>query len=296
MYRVDNAIIMAAGTSSRFAPLSYENHKSLLTVRGEVLIERQIRQIKEAGIDNIVLVTGYMKERFEYLKGKFGISLVENTEFCRRNNHSSIYAVRHLLGNSYICSSDNYFTGNPFECSVEDAYYAAVYAHGNTPEWCIYEGEDGYINKVNIGGQNAWYMMGHVFWNEPFSQKFIEILEREYDTPEIQNKLWEAIYAEHLDELKLRIRHYDDSQIFEFDSLDELRTFDKSYINDTRSAIIKQLASNLGCREAELNCFHALKAQDGTQAVGFTFCFGGEVYKYYYKNKEWEKEDGKKYC
>ena len=106
MYRVDNAIIMAAGTSSRFAPLSYENHKSLLTVRGEVLIERQIRQIKEAGIDNIVLVTGYMKERFEYLKGKFGISLVENTEFCRRNNHSSIYAVRHLLGNSYICSSD----------------------------------------------------------------------------------------------------------------------------------------------------------------------------------------------
>lgn len=39
---------MAAGTSSRFAPLSYETHKSLLTVRGEVLIERQIRQIKDA--------------------------------------------------------------------------------------------------------------------------------------------------------------------------------------------------------------------------------------------------------
>ena len=39
-YKVDNAIIMAAGLSSRFAPLSYEKPKGVLTVRGEVLIER----------------------------------------------------------------------------------------------------------------------------------------------------------------------------------------------------------------------------------------------------------------
>jgi len=44
--KVNNAIIMAAGTSSRFAPLSYEKPKSLIEVKGEVLIERQIRQLK----------------------------------------------------------------------------------------------------------------------------------------------------------------------------------------------------------------------------------------------------------
>ena len=48
--KVDNAIIMAAGTSSRFAPLSFERHKALIEVRGEILIERQIRQLREAGI------------------------------------------------------------------------------------------------------------------------------------------------------------------------------------------------------------------------------------------------------
>ena len=52
-YRVDNAVIMAAGLSSRFVPLSYEKPKGLLRVRGEVLIERQIRQLREAGIDDI---------------------------------------------------------------------------------------------------------------------------------------------------------------------------------------------------------------------------------------------------
>ena len=54
-YKVDNAIIMAAGTSSRFAPLSYEMPKGLISVKGEVLVERQIRQLREAGIEEIVL-------------------------------------------------------------------------------------------------------------------------------------------------------------------------------------------------------------------------------------------------
>ena len=69
-YKVENAIIMAAGLSSRFAPLSYEKPKDLITVKGEVLIERQIRQLKEAGIHDIAIVTGYKKEKFEYLKEK----------------------------------------------------------------------------------------------------------------------------------------------------------------------------------------------------------------------------------
>lgn len=283
---------MAAGTSSRFAPLSYETHKSLLTVRGEVLIERQIRQIRDAGIDSVVLVGGYMKERFAYLREKFGVTIIDNPEYTCRNNHSSIYAARHLLGNSYICSSDNYFSRNPFESCVDDAYYAALYADGPTSEWCVYEGDDGYIDRVTVGGENAWYMMGHVFWSEPFSRKFVEILEREYDTLEIRDKLWEAVYAAHLDELKLRIRRYDARDIFEFDSLDELRGFDASYIDDTRSQIIRQLAARLGCGEAALTDFHARKACGGTQAVGFTFRYQNETYQYDYKNKEMEKING----
>ena len=55
-YRVDNAIIMAAGMSSRFVPLSLEKPKGLLGVKGEVLIERQIEQLQAAGIQNIILV------------------------------------------------------------------------------------------------------------------------------------------------------------------------------------------------------------------------------------------------
>ncbi len=60
-YKVDNAIIMAAGLSSRFVPLSLECPKGLLKIKGEVLIERQIEQLHEAGIKDTVIVLGYKK-------------------------------------------------------------------------------------------------------------------------------------------------------------------------------------------------------------------------------------------
>ena len=154
-YKVDNAVIMAAGTSSRFAPLSYERPKALIEVKGEVLIERQIRQLQEAGITQIIVVVGYMKEQFSYLQEKFGVEIVENNEFLTRNNNASIYAVKDRLRNTYICSADNYFSSNPFESEVDDAYYAAIYADGETKEWCMTEDSQGYIDSVSIGGHDA---------------------------------------------------------------------------------------------------------------------------------------------
>ena len=62
-----NAIILAAGKSNRFAPFTYEKPKGLFRVKGEILIERQIEQLLEAGITDIYIVVGYMKEKFFYL-------------------------------------------------------------------------------------------------------------------------------------------------------------------------------------------------------------------------------------
>lgn len=287
-FRVDNAVIMAAGTSSRFAPLSYEIPKALIEVRGEVLIERQIRQLQEAGIPEIIVVAGYKKEQFLYLEEKFGAKIVENNEYLTRNNNASIYVVKDYLKNTYICSSDNYFMENPFEKEAEESYYAAVYADGNTDEWCMTEGRDGYINRVDIGGSDSWYMLGHAFWSEEFSKKFVEILEQVYDLPETVNLLWEGIFCSHLDELKMKIRKYPDNVIYEFDTLDELRQFDRNYINDTHSSIIKTLAQNLGCAEGDIIDVRACK-DSNNEAVGFQFRVGDACYNYNYQNKQYRR-------
>ena len=105
---------MAAGTSSRFVPLSEEYPKGLLYVRGEILIDRQIRQLQEAGINDITIVVGFMSSMFSYLKDKFCVDIVMNEDYNRFNNVSSIYRVLDRLYNTFICSSDNYFPNNIF--------------------------------------------------------------------------------------------------------------------------------------------------------------------------------------
>ena len=281
--KVDNAIIMAAGTSSRFAPLSYERHKAMTVVRGEVLIERQIRQLKAAGVPEIYLVTGYKAEQFEDLARRYDVKTIHNPDYLTRNNHSSIWAARHVLGNSYVCSSDNYFAENPFEANVSEAYYAAEYADGPTAEWCMTEDADGYINSVTIGGEKAWYMLGHTFWSQEFSDSFLRILTQEYDWPETAGKLWEKIFLSHLDVLKMKIRKYPPGVIYEFDTLDELRDFDESYRTDTRSALIKKAAAELSVAEQDIVHITSLKS-DTTAAAGFEFDCKENHYRYLYNS------------
>ncbi len=284
MFKVDNAVIMAAGTSSRFAPLSYELPKALIEVKGEVLIERQIKQLKSAGIDEIYIVTGYKSEMFDYLEGKYGVILVHNPYYLVRNNNSSIYAVKDVLKNTYICSADNYFSENPFESEVEDSYYSAVYANGPTKEWCMQCDKSGRITNVTIGGENAWYMLGHTFWSEVFSKEFVRILEEIYLLEETADKLWESIYMEHIDRFDMKIRKYSSEVIFEFDTLDELREFDSSYICSTRSEILKGVAKKLGCEQKDITLVQAYK--DSTnEAAGFRFLCGTKRYEYSYKEK-----------
>jgi len=289
-YKVDNAIIMAAGTASRFAPISYERPKALIEVKGEILIERQIRQLQEAGIKEIILVVGYKKEAFAYLKEKFNIKIIENNEYLTRNNNGTINVVRDYLKNSFICSSDNYFATNPFESEVDDAYYAAVYSEGHTEEWCLTTDDSGCITDVKIGGENSWYMLGHVFWTEDFSRKMLSILDEVYDLPETKDMLWEKIYMSHLDVLKLKIRKYSNEDIFEFDTLDELRIFDSSYINDTRSEILKAVAKELNCQEKDLVEIKAYKDKNNA-AAGFNFIMNDVKYKYEYESKKLIKLD-----
>ncbi|RGH58946.1 choline-phosphate cytidylyltransferase [Ruminococcus sp. AM36-18] len=288
-YKVDNAIIMAAGTSSRFVPLSYELPKALITVKGEVLIERQIRQLKEAGINEIVVVTGYKKELFYYLKEKYNVIIIENDDYDERNNNSSIYVAKKYLKNTYICSADNYFPINPFKSTVKFSFYSALFSKNHTDEWCVHTDNNGYIDDVTIGGSNSWYMIGHVFWSNEFSNKFVKILENVYDMPETKDKLWETIYLEHLDTLKLKIQKYQEGYIFEFDSLDELRKFDISYISNTHSEILKTITKNLNCGESDITNISVLKSPDKISAIGFTFIVKQKKYEYVYNTKKWRQ-------
>ena len=279
-YKVDNAVILAAGLSSRFAPISYEKPKGVLRVRGEVLIERQIEQLREAGITDITVVVGYKKEYFFYLRKKYGVTLVNNDEYASRNNNGSLWRVRGCLGNTYVCSSDDYFTQNPFNAYVFKAYYSAQYAEGPTKEWCMETGAGGRITKVTVGGSNSWYMLGHVYFDRAFSERFVKILEKEYDRPETVDMLWEDLYIEHIKELDMVLRPYPAGAINEFDSLDELRAFDPHFLENVDSEIFDNIVAVLGCTKAEIHDVYPLKQGLTNLSCHFATNDGEYVYRH----------------
>ena len=278
-----NAIIMAAGMSSRFAPLSYEKPKGLLVVKGEVLIEQQIRQLKEAGITDITIVVGYMKEQFFYLEDKFDVQIVINEDYYRYNNTSTLIRVIDKIDETFICSSDNYFSENVFLEQPSSAYYAAEYAEGKTDEYCLTTDSEDIITDVHVGGENAWYMIGHVYFDHQFSTHFCEILKREYEkSAECRESLWEDLYAKHLDVLKMRIKRYPQGIIHEFDSLDELRAFDSLYINNTDSSILRNICNVLHCEQSNVQDIHAIK--QGLTNTSFYFYCSKDGKQYVYRH------------
>lgn len=274
-----NAIILAAGTSSRFIPLSLEKPKGLLTVKGEILIERQIRQLKEAGIDEIIIVTGYKSEQFEYLKKLYGVELIYNEDYRIYNNTSSLMRVADRLENTFICSSDNYFPVNPFISISMRAYYSALYSEGRTDEYCILFDGDDIIRDVQIGGSDSWYMIGHVFFSTEFSKAFSKLLVREYPKDEVRRGYWEDLFIANINKLPpMIINRYKTDEIKEFDNLDELRLFDDSYIASSGSELMNEISMKLNCRESDLTDFKNLSKSEVD--IRFKFLMNGQPYLY----------------
>lgn len=260
-HKIDNAIILAAGMSTRFVPLNYETPKGLLVVNGESLIERQIKQLREKGIDEIIIVVGYMKDKFKFLSEKYNVILVETDDFEKRNNHASVYAARKYLKNTIITSSDLYFTENIFQTYAYDSYYCTIYIPGKTAERGIVTDNDDKILKTMYGDKccDIWVTLGYAYFSKNFSEKMVAYIQDEFNLPETEGKFWADIQDEHLSDLYMYAKRCPSNVINEFDSLEELREFDQKYRNNSGSKIIRNICYRLGANECEIIHLESLK-------------------------------------
>jgi len=76
------AVILAAGRPGKTFP-DNSKQKVLYHVNGEVLLERLVRQLREAGFESIRIVTGYDAEGIEEFNRdrKLGLELVYNPQW-----------------------------------------------------------------------------------------------------------------------------------------------------------------------------------------------------------------------
>ena len=280
-FRVDGAVILAAGFGSRFVPLTYERPKGLLKVNGERMIERQIRQLREVGITDITLVVGYLKEAFEYLIDLYGVKLLYNPDYSTMNNISSVYHAASLFEdrNVYLLSSDNWMQENLFHTYEPGSWYAAVHVSGETREWVLHYNKKEVITGVEVGGRDADVMYGPVYLSREFSAALLPALKEAYRTPGKEQYYWENVYLDLLAAKKappLSMNLQPDGVIYEFENLEELRAFDVSYRDHSDSKAMALISEVFQVPESAITGIECLKA--GMTNRSFLFRVKGKAY------------------
>ena len=136
MYKIKRAIILAAGQGTRLRPYTDSVPKSLLQIAGKPIIERTIEILLSKGIDDITIVTGYLHDKFEYLKSKYGVSLVINYAYDAGSNLISLQCAVSKIEDCVIIDGDLLLKPDAILNEVQGSGYAYV-KRQRASEWAI---------------------------------------------------------------------------------------------------------------------------------------------------------------
>lgn len=266
-----NAILLAAGIGMRMVPINALSPKALLEIRGEVLIERIIRQLHEIGVFDITVVVGFMKERFDYLIDDFGVQLVVNPAYAEKNNLASLSLVADRIHNTYIVPCDLWFPENPFRkhelyswYMVSDQKHSGSHIRVNRKQELVCA-DEGNAGNVMVG---LAYLM---------DQDCVELrsrLQTMVKEPRCDNAFWEAA-LDREDKMAIPARVISADQVTEINTYEQLRELD-GRSESLKSDALEVIAATLKCKTVEITDISILKK--GMTNRSFLFCAKGEKY------------------
>ena len=220
------AILMAAGMGTRLRPFTEKTPKSLIEVNGMPLLERQIINLKEIGVEEIVVVTGYLHEKFDDIVKKYNLIKLYNEKYDVYNNIYSMYIARDYLREAFVIDADNYITRNFLpKTKPETSIYYSACKESIVSEWIFKYTETGRIYGVDIGDEKSkpdYIMSGASYWTEKDGKLIAEKVKKAVEEEKRFDIYWDNIALENYDNMEVYIEKIQSNDIFEIDTISDL--------------------------------------------------------------------------
>lgn len=150
------AVILAAGMGTRLKAITYKKPKALIEVVGKPIINYQIDNLLNNGIEDIIICVGYRSiDLIEHCKinyPKVNFEFIENKNYSETNNMYSLYlAAKHLNNDVFVMNADVVFDGNIIKGMINSPNSVIATDVGRYIEESmkISLNQDGYITDIS---------------------------------------------------------------------------------------------------------------------------------------------------
>lgn len=220
-----NAIILAAGMGTRLRPLTNDIPKCLVPVRGEPIIERQIRFLNDSDVKDITLISGYCSNKLEYLQEKYNVNILYNPKYDICNNIYSLLIALEQLKDTYVIEGDVYMAKNCFIKDIKKSSYFASWKDSYKREWGLITEQNQKLKNIIPGDGSGYIMSGVSFWNHEDSLIIAKKLKAIVKSEDCSELFWDHVI--------LRYHHLMDiniiptNELYEIDTVDELQELER---------------------------------------------------------------------
>ena len=227
------SIILAAGLGSRLKEITKVTPKSLIEINEQPILERNIEFMIDAGIEKIIIVLGYMKDKFLYLKEKYPqikIEFVFNDKYKEYNTIYSMYLVKEYFNHdSFVTTADIYLKSNLFLKYHEEDYSFYLLRDKKQfekEEWTANLSDDHRIIDVNKHSYSGHAYTGISFWKKDDLKILKRKLEEvKWSSNDIKQAYWDELMIDELSNINLKSKILEDnSEIYEVDDMQDLET------------------------------------------------------------------------
>lgn len=217
-----NAIILAAGKSSRMFATGATIHKALLPIMGIPNIERTIMMLRDYYIQDIIITVPAFNYDFEYLVEKYSCKLI----YISPEVKNTLYTINYLINcihETFIIEGDVVCAQNIFRSLKSSCYYVMNYTITEHDAWHPILNSRGEIESFDISGKQTPALFGVSYWNKSSSailKKHIASVST-FENLNNPNIFWDDFIQKELTLLKIETIEILQEEAFEMNTYEE---------------------------------------------------------------------------